>query len=262
MSDTLFERTHVEKLTSPWVTLGRVYHSAGEESLTIGMAGSPVAVLLIQYEGKSSVSFETGELKTSLMLDKKNVAHVQGSGTLRCHSETAVARIEVHIHSERTKKYSPLRIVPQNAFTSAISATVNSLMNGSSQLEGTQGLHLGLALEQMREAAFDVNGLATSPRARLDDILSIMRTHAANPRFKVSDIAHLTGYSDRYIRLLFDGASTPNSVLRGIRVTIAQSLLRQGREDIEAIALASGFNSVRAMKRAFSCQGRPDVFRL
>lgn len=86
-----------------------------------------------------------------------------------------------------------------------------------------------------------------------------------NPRLKLSDVADMAGTNRTYVSQFFNcnnGASFFDYVNK-LRVEYACELLKSSSENIETIALKSGFNSIATFHRVFSkfCGCTPAKYR-
>ncbi|MET0886336.1 MAG: helix-turn-helix domain-containing protein, partial [Mycetocola sp.] len=119
----------------------------------------------------------------------------------------------------------------------------------------------GLVLEG-REVGRDVPTSSLSDRAR-----TIMLVRRAEPDLTAAAVAADLHVSVRQLQRAFaQSGSSPAAVLRGLRVDLAGSMLRDPQFDglsVDQVAQYSGFTSTSAMRRAFESEGStaPSVVR-
>ena len=92
--------------------------------------------------------------------------------------------------------------------------------------------------------------------ARRLAVQATIRKHAANPDYRIAELARGMHVSESYIRkLLAEGGQTFSSILLGVRLDLAHARLTDPRFDgimISQIALDSGFNDISYFNHAFS----------
>lgn len=247
-------------LTTHGFTLGRIWHtSMRARSAPATGTGEDEYVAMLIVEGRgictidgNPVTFEPGML---LIYDAAAAA------VLETPSMTAAIHVShfwnAILPAGMRRDDVPAAIRPPERFLALLAAMVNTTFEH--RLEQTDlGFpawltSINAAVSALLSSTLENTRTVASPSTLFDRATALIDERHTQPEFTVADIAAHFGVSTAWLHQAFaDRGTTPRRVLQGVRVAHARTLLPQlpTPAEIAAAAIASGFGTGRALRRA------------
>lgn len=240
------------------LSIARIWHSAAAIHRQ-PVDGSGLTVL-IQIEGDAHVRLpETGRV----------TALTPGSATLlpddvpfSLSAKAATARVEIRLrHSLGLVTDGRAVTWEEHPYVRVLLATINAALSGPPVDPSSAGFaHLKAAIRSLLFAGvaavpvIESESLRGSEAVLFQRAQAVIERDAVRPEFNVADLAAQLGVSQVYLRRVFSHAgTTPSTAIRAVRVRIARLHLEElnmpgSRTELERVARAAGFSSVRRMK--------------
>lgn len=248
--------------------IARLWHTATRYD--IGFVDAK-ALVMVQIEGTVSIASETWPQRAVVKAGEV-ILLSKGAAPFNVESSVPVARYEIELElSLIAPQIQQLlatgrTIAPAPAFLNAVIAAANAVLNNpvdpdgvafASFVTGMQHLVAGLIQD---EIADDLPFLRT-PRVQIyEEAMRVISARAPEMDFSIGILAAGMRVSERSLRYAFASVgTTARDALTAERVRIAKSYLasdeRGPRPSVSAVATASGFSDIRAMRRAFTKLG-------
>lgn len=244
------------------LTLARVRHDAA--TIDRSRAGGDGLTVLIQIDGTATLQLPDSD--TTLTLMPGSAVLVPDGASYVLTAEAPVARIEVGLRH-------PIGLVDDNQpvrwddspYTRVLVAAVNAALSSPGVDPASAGYaHLKAAVRVLLFASSasvpvaDSGNLNGSAAMLYQRAQAVIERDSVKPEFRVADLAAELRVSAVYLRRVFARAgTTPLKAIRDARVRNARLHLQHtrptpSRTELERIARASGFSSVRHMRESLA----------
>lgn len=255
-------RVVADSIRGSGLTLTRVWHSPATISRD-PVRGQGLTVL-IQLDGTADL--ELLHTREPLSLSSDAAVLIPDGAPYVLNAEKATARIEIGLrHSLGLITEDQVIRWDENPYIRVLVATVNAALSAATVDPGGAGYgHLKAAIRGLLFASSASAPLNASENLRGSAAVLFQRAQAVierdaiKPDFRVADLAAELRVSQVYLRRVFGHVGTsPAKAIRDARVRNARGHLQHtppspSRMELQRIARAAGFSSVRQMRESLA----------
>lgn len=260
-------RVFADSATGSGLTLTRIWHSPA--TISRPPADGQGLTVLIQLDGTADLDLPRS--KSSLSLSPEAAVLIPDGEPYVLNAETATARMEIDLrHSLGLVNEGQVINWDDSPYTRVLVAAVNAALNTTTVDPASAGYgHLKAAIRGLLFASSaSVPEGALAPLKGSAAVLfqrahAVIERDAVKPEFRVADLAEELRVSQVYLRRIFSHVGTsPLKAIRDARVRNARDHLQHigpdpSRAELQRIARAAGFSSVRHMRESLAATPSP-----